>query len=766
MTLSSFITKLKLRRKLRRARTPTILQMEAVECGAAALGIILSYWGSTVPLTELRRECGVSRDGSKASNILKAARLYNLNAKGLKKSIEDLKTLPPPYIIFWNFNHFLVVEGFTKKRVYLNDPAVGPRTVDLDELDRAYTGIVLIMEPGPGFKKGDKKPGIVPALSDRLQSSRWAIAFCLVAGLLLTVPRLAVPAFSQIFIDEILVENRTEWLRPLLLVMLFATAIQGLLAKLRFVYLRRLAVKLSVSMSGQFLWHTLRLPVGFYAQRFTGEISSRSELNDKVAEVLSGRLATTAIDTVMMVFYAAIMLMYDRVLTCVAIFFAALNFLALQSLSRSRVDANTRLASESGKVSGVAIGGIQAIETIKASGLEYDLFSKFSGYYAKMLNAQQELALPSQILSILPGFLMALASTSILVVGGLRVMNGSLSMGMLIAYQSLTQEFLTPVNNLVGFGTTLQELEADLSRLDDVLQNPTDPEAQRGRGFRRHSLGEAELETPSHSPSSIVETRAIASIQDSSTSITSDSFQLKGYVELRNISFGYNRLDSPLIENLTVTVKPGQRIALVGGSGSGKSTVAKLITGLYQVWEGSILFDGIPRQQIQRSILANSLAMVEQDIFLFAGTVRENLTLWDSTVPEADLVRAATDAAIHDLILNMPGGYDAQLSEGGTNMSGGQRQRLEIARALVRNPAVLVLDEATSALDAETELIIDRNLRRRGCSCIVVAHRLSTIRDCDEILVLERGKVVERGTHENLRDRAGAYVRLISSEEA
>jgi len=766
MNLSSLISQFKIDPKLRRARTPTILQMEAVECGAAALGIILSYWGCTVPLTELRRECGVSRDGSKASNVIKAARLYNLNAKGFKKSLEDLKTLPPPYIVFWNFNHFLVVEGFTKKHVYLNDPAAGPKTVDLDEFDRAYTGIVLIMEPGSDFKKGGKKPGIVSALSARLQNSRWAIAFCLTSGLVLTVPRLAVPAFSQIFIDEILVENRTEWLKPLLLVMLFTAVVRGVLARLRFVYLRRLAVKLSVSMSGQFIWHTLRLPVGFYAQRFTGEISSRSELNDKVAEVLSGKLATTAIDTVMMVFYAAIMLMYDRVLTGITILFAALNFLALQSLSRSRVDANTRLASESGKVGGVAIGGIQAIETIKASGLEYDLFSKFAGYYAKMLNAQQELALPSQILSILPGFLMGLASTSILVVGGLRVMNGSLSMGMLIAYQSLTHEFLTPVNNLVGFGATLQELEADLSRLDDVLQNPTDPEAETGRGLRKPGVRKAELDIPSNSQLSIVQIGAIAPTQNSPSNITSDSFQLQGYVELQNISFGYNRLDSPLIENLTVTVKPGQRIALVGSSGSGKSTVAKLVTGLYEAWEGSILLDGIPRQQIQRSILANSLAMVEQEIFLFAGTVRENLTLWDSTVSEADLVAATTDAAIHDLILNMPGGYDAQLSEGGTNMSGGQRQRLEIARALVRNPAVLVLDEATSALDAETELIIDRNLRRRGCSCIVIAHRLSTIRDCDEIIVLERGKVVERGTHEDLRDRAGAYVRLTSSEEA
>jgi ATP-binding cassette subfamily C protein len=729
----AFISKFLPKRQPGRARTPTLLQMEAVECGAAALGIILGYHGCLVPLTELRRECGVSRDGSKASNVLKAARLYGMEAKGFKKPLEDLKVIPTPYIVFWNFNHFLVVEGFGKNRVYLNDPATGPRTVTLAEFDQAFTGVVLLFERGPNFKKGGKKLGIASALGSRLNSSRGAIAFCLAAGLLLTIPRLAIPAFSQVFIDEILVENRTDWLRPLLIVMVFAAVIQGLLARMRLFYLRRLMIKLSVAMSGNFLWHTLRLPVGFYAQRFAGEISSRSALNDKAAELLSGKLATTVIDTIMMVFYALIMLMYDWVLTVVAIFFAALNFFALQSLSRNRVDANTRVAQESGKVGGVAIGGIQSIETIKASGLEFDLFSKFAGYYAKMLNAQQELALPTQILSILPTFLTSLAIASILVVGGLRVMNGSLSIGMLIAYQTLTQEFLKPVNNLVNFGSTLQELEADLNRLDDVLQNPVDTEADQ----------------------STTEQQAI----------NDDSFQLQGYIELQNLSFGYSRMDAPLIENLSLTIKPGQRVALVGGSGSGKSTVAKLVTALYSHWSGEILLDGIPRSQIPRAVLANSLAMVEQEIFLFAGTIRENLTLWDPTVPEADLMQACIDAAIHDLIANMPGGYDAKVTEGGMNMSGGQRQRLEIARALVRNPAVLVLDEATSALDAETEQIIDQNLRRRGCSCVVVAHRLSTIRDCDEIIVLERGKVVQRGTHEQLSQQGGAYARLTSSEE-
>lgn len=729
MTLA-FISKLLQKHQLRPVRTPTLLQMEAVECGAAALGIILSYYGCIIPLIELRRECGISRDGSKASNILKAARLYGLNAKGFKKTIEDLINVPPPYIVFWNFNHFLVVEGFGKNHVYLNDPTSGRKTVSLEEFRQAYTGIVLIFEPGSEFKKLGKKQNISNALTSRLISSKGAILYGLLGGLLLTIPRLVIPTFSQIFVDEILVENRIDWLRPLILGMVLTAVTQGLLAQLRLFYLRRLLLKLSVTMSGQFLWHTLRLPIDFYAQRFAGEISSRSQLNDKVADILSGRLATSVIDSFMMVFYALIMLFYDKILTSIAIIFAILNFLALQFLSRSRVDINTRLTQETGKVVGVAVGGIQAIETVKASGLESDLFAKFAGYYAKMLNAQQALALPTQILSILPTLLTALATTAILIVGGFRVMNGSLTIGMLIAYQNLTQQFLMPVNNLVNFGSTLQELEADLNRLDDVLQNPIDLEVKR-------------------------------EISPQFFTLNQDSFQLEGYVEFRNVSFGYNRLDPPLIENLNLSLKPGQRVALVGASGSGKSTLAKLVTGLYTPWEGQILFDGVLRSHYPRSILANSLAMVEQDIFLFAGTVRENLTLWDATVPEIDLIQACIDAAIHDLILNLPGGYNAILKEGGINLSGGQRQRLEIARALVRNPAILVLDEATSALDAETELMIERNLRKRDCSCIVIAHRLSTIRDCDEIIVLENGKVVQRGTHQQLCHKEGNYARLI-----
>ncbi|MDZ8092418.1 MAG: NHLP family bacteriocin export ABC transporter peptidase/permease/ATPase subunit [Nostoc sp. DedQUE05] len=747
--------------KPNRVRTSTLLQMEAVECGAAALGIILSYYGRIVPLAKLREECGVSRDGSKAFNIIKAAKNYGLNAKGLKLSLENVKTTRLPYIAFWNFNHFLVVEGYSKKRVYLNDPANGRRTVSWEEFDRAYTGVVLTMEPGADFQKGGKKNHILSALSSRLQNSRVTILFCLLAGLLLTLPRLAVPAFSQVFIDEILIQDRQDWLRPLLLGMLLTTLLRAFLARLRLTYLRRLMVKLSVSTSGHFLWHILRLPIGFYDQRFAGEISSRVQLNDRVAEVLSGSLATTVIDAVMMVFYLLIMIQYDQLLSAIAVGFALINILALLFLSQTRVDTNMRLAQEYGKVGGVTISGIQTIETIKASGLESDLFARFAGYYAKALNAQQQLGLQTQILTTLPTILTALTTASILLVGGLQVMNGNLSIGMLVAYQSLTLSFLEPVNSLVNFGSTLQTLEADLNRLDDVLQNPVDLEVESGKGaaLRLRSVTEEQRSRG----------ELIASLPHAQCPMPNapcPMWQLQGNVELRNVTFGYSRVESPLIENLSLIVKPGQRIALVGGSGSGKSTVAKLICGLYQPWDGEICFDGVERSQIKRSVLANWLAMVEQDIFLFAGTVRENITLWDSTIPEADLVQACQDAAIHDAIASMPGKYDFELIEGGMNISGGQRQRLEIARALVRNPTILVLDEATSALDAETELIINRNLQQRGCSCIVVAHRLSTIRDCHEIIVLEQGKIVQRGTHEELWQQGGTYVRLLHAAEA
>jgi ATP-binding cassette, subfamily C, bacterial len=718
----------------RRVKTPTLLQMEAVECGAAALGIILGYYGRIVPLAELRVQCGVSRDGSKAGNIVKAAKRYGLIAQGYKSELEQLAKIPPPYIVFWNFNHFLVVEGFTSQRVYLNDPASGPRSVSFSEFDAAFTGVVLAFQPGTEFQRGGKKPSLILALAERLRGSMLAIIYCILAGFLLVIPGIAIPVFSQIFVDQILIENRTDWLRPLLLVMGITVIVQGLLMLLQLRFLRQLKLKLAVGMSGRFLWHILRLPVNFYAQRFAGEISDRIQINDRVADVLSGQLATTVINTIMVIFYAGVMFAYDPILTGIGIIFGMMNVVTLQAISRQRIDANLRLMQDRGKVAGVTIAGLQGIETIKASALESDFFARWSGYYTKVINAQQELDLTNQTLGILPILLNSLTILLILVIGGLRVMDGNLTIGMLVAFQSLMQSFQEPINNLVNFGSTLQELEADLNRLDDVLQNPTDPILEAKNQLESTNL-------LSHFP----------------------NFKLQGYVELCNVTFGYSQIDAPLLEDFSFTLKPGQRVAIVGKSGSGKSTVAKLISGLYQPWSGEILLDGIPLEKIPRSVLTNSLSMVEQEIFLFSGTIRDNLTLWETTIPDSQLVKACTDAAIYDVLRSLPGGLDAEIMEGGVNFSGGQRQRLEIARALVNNPTILVMDEATSALDAEIERIIDQNLRCRGCTCIIVAHRLSTIRDCDEIIVLDNGHIVERGTHAQMWENKGFYTDLIRS---
>nr|WP_235623094.1 NHLP family bacteriocin export ABC transporter peptidase/permease/ATPase subunit [Tolypothrix sp. PCC 7712] len=714
--------------------------METVECGAAALGIILSYYHRIVPLPELRTACGVSRDGSKSSNILKAARNYGMQAKGFKKELAQLKEIKPPFIVFWNFNHFLVVEGFLGDRVYLNDPATGPRSVTLQEFNEAYTGVVLIMEPGAEFKKGGRKPSIIRALITRLRSSYKELLFCIIAGFLLVIPQLASAALYQIFVNDILIQNRTDWLKPVLFSIGIVVLLQTILTLLQLTKLRYLQLKLSIGMTGQFLWHILRLPVSFYAQRYAGEISNRIGLNNKVANLLSGQLARTAIDTVMVIFYGGVMLAYDWVLTLICIAGIAINIIVLQWIARMRVDTNMRMNQDFGKIAGVEISGLQSIENIKSAALESDFFSRWAGYYAKATNAQQELSQTDQLLGLIPTLLSSISMMLILVVGGLRVIDGHLNIGMLVAFQTLMGKFQSPVKTLVALGSKIQELEGDLKRLDDVLANPINPALK-----------------------ALTETDNLPHEYAVPRNPESGTYRLQGYVELRNISFGYSRVEEPLIQNFSCTLKPGQRVAFIGGSGSGKSTLSKLVTGLYEPWEGEILFDGTSRQNIPRPVLTNSLAMVEQEIFLFGGTVRDNLTLWDETITNTQLIKACQDAAILDVVMAIPGGLDGKLLEGAANLSGGQRQRLEIARSLVNDPAILVMDEATSALDTQTEKTIDRNIRRRGCTCIIVAHRLSTIRDCDEIIVVERGKVVQRGTHNEMKDVPGAYAQLIQA---
>jgi len=701
--------------------------MEATECGAAALGIVLAHFGSHVPAERLREDCGVSRDGSKANNMIRAGRRYGLVCKGFKTGPAKLRELPMPCILHWNFNHFLVLEGFHKGKVYLNDPATGPRIVTEEELDHAFTGVVLTFETGPEYTPLGDKPSLLPSMAQRLQGSHKGLLFVLLVGLALVIPGLLIPVFTRVFVDEVLVAGHETWLRPLLLGMGITALARGVLVWLQTRYLLRLSMKLAISMSGQFLWHVLRLPVPFFEARHAGDIANRVQINDRLAGLLSSTLTRTVLDLILAVFYFGLMLFYDWLLAFVVVAVAAVNIVVIRTMSRTRADQSLQVQQEHGKLMGIAMGGIQMIESMKASGGEDDFFSKWSGQHAKVMNAEQKMAVSSQIIGSVPSLLTALNTTAILGLGALRVMDGNLTVGMLVAFQSLMLSFIGPINGIVRFADQLQTFRGDLNRLDDVLAHEEDPVT--------NNLQDSHLGTA----------------------------RLSGAIKIESLSFGYSRLSPPIIEDFSIDLKPGSRVALVGGSGSGKSTVARLVAGLRQPWEGRILFDGKSREEIPRPLLSSSLAVVDQDICLFEGTVRDNLTMWDETISDEDVTRAAKDACIHDDIVLLPGGYEGIIQEGGRNLSGGQRQRMEIARALTRGPAALILDEATSALDTATEQIIDRNLRRRGCTCLIVAHRLSTIRDCDEIIVLDRGVVVERGTHESLWEAQGHYASLVGS---
>jgi NHLM bacteriocin system ABC transporter peptidase/ATP-binding protein len=702
--------------------------MEAVECGAASLAMVLAYHGAWVPLEQLRIECGVSRDGSKASNIIKAARRFGLAAKGFRKEPSTLHELPMPCIIHWNFNHFVVLEGFKGDKVFINDPAIGRRRIDMAELDLAFTGVVLAMEKTEAFKKLGKKPQGLKLLLRELGQSREAVTLLVIVSFALIVPGIVAAGFSKIFVDDILIKHANDWLVPLLIGMTITALFRAVLTALRQSLLLRLQAKLAVVMISRFLWHVMALPVEFFSQRHPGDVANRVAANEQIARLLSGGIAANALNLTSILVFAAAMAIYDVPLAAIGVGLSLVNVLALKLIAQRQQDLSSGLALEQGKLIGATVSAVRTIETLKASGLEDEAFSRWAGVHAKVLNAEQALAGSAIALELLPTLLSGLTVAAILGIGGLRVIEGSITLGSLVAFQSLMGSFAGPVNDLVNYIGSFQTIKGSLERLEDVYNYPADRSGTTPAPPNRYPP------------------------------------KLSGRVELSNIQFGYSILEPPLLSDLSITVQPGARIALVGSSGSGKSTLGRLICGLYKPWSGEIRLDGWRLSEIPEQVFANSVAYVDQDIFLFEGTVRDNLTLWDNTVTEADLSRALKDAAIHEDIATRVGNYDCHVNEGGSNFSGGQRQRIEIARALVSNPSIIVLDEATGALDPITEKTIDDNLRRRGCTSIIIAHRLSTIRDCDEIIVLQRGAVVERGTHEQLLALQGAYAKLVSQE--
>lgn len=712
------------------AKVPVVMQMEALECGAASLAMILAYYEKWIPLEQVRVDCGVSRDGSNARNILRAARSYGLVAKGYRYEPEALRKEGKfPCIIHWNFNHFVVLDGFRGNKAVLNDPAKGTYTVPMKTFDESFTGICLLFEPGEDFLPGGKPQSMISYAKKRLVGAGAAIVFVTLTTIISSLLGVITPAFSRIFLDRLLTHENPDWLMPFTLAFAGIGVVQLIVAWIQAVYSLRISGKLAMVGNTTFMWKLLRMPMEFFSQRMAGDIQGRQQSNAMIAEQLVNTFAPLALEAIMMVFYLVVMLRYSVMLTLIGLLSVVANLVISRIISKKRINITRVQMRDAGKLAGTTVAGIEMIETIKASGAENGFFEKWAGYQASVNTNKVRFLRMNQILGLLPGLINSVCGTAVLVTGVFLAMEGEFTVGMIMAFQGFLSSFVSPAMTLISAGQSLQEMRTDMERIEDVMKYPSDPV------FKNNVEAEE-----------------------------GEYDKLSGNIELKNVTFGYSRLAEPLIKDFSMTLKPGSRVAFVGPSGCGKSTLSKLISGLYQPWSGEILFDGKPMSQIDRGVFTGSLAVVDQDIILFEDTIANNIKMWDNSIEDFEMIMAARDAQLHEDIMQREGGYQYKLTEGGKDFSGGQRQRMEIARVLAQDPTVIILDEATSALDAKTEYDVVRSIKDRGITCIVVAHRLSTIRDCDEIIVLDHGNVVERGTHEELMKNGGAYTQLVSNE--
>lgn len=705
-------------------KTPTVYQMEVTECGAASFAMIMGYFGRYIPLEQARIEVDVTRDGCNAANIMRAAKRFGLNCRGFRKEPEALRDIETPCIIHWNFNHFVVFEGFKGAYAYLNDPAVGRRKLTAEELDECFTGVVLTFSKTEQFVPEKKNVSAPEFLKARLRDYLGVVIKLIYIGILLVFPGMVLPVLSQVFLDDVLIGGYSDWLTKILVFMGSCVVLKVGLSWYRDLILSKLSGHMNLASGNAFLMHMLRLPISFFDQRNAGDLVSRMDNNSELNSFLADDLAETVLNILIAAFYAVVLLLYSPLLTLIGVVNVAICIGVIYLSNKSMSTVSLRIQMSAGKLYASMCSGYGITDTIKATSVENEYITRVLGNQAKQVNDVQRLNRFQKIVNAIPSATTDVSNVLILMVGGILIINGKLTMGMLVAFTSLFESFCDPVKKLVGFIQNIQTLKADICRVDDVEKYEEDTRYNN---------------------------------KDVST-----KYFFNGKVELRNISFGYSKIKPPLVEGLSFKLDPGESIAFVGPSGCGKSTVSKIASGLYHPWGGEVLLDDVPIDNISKTVFNSAVATVSQNISLFSGSIRDNLTMWRTDILEELIDDAAKDACIYDDIMAM-GGYDALLTEGAQNLSGGQRQRLEIARALITNPAVLVMDEATSALDAKTEEQVLDRVRRRGCTCIIVAHRLSAIRDCKQIIVMQHGKVVETGNHESLIKKDGYYKKLVSN---
>lgn len=710
------------------AKVPVVMQMEALECGAASLAMVCAYYNKWIPLEQIRVDCGVSRDGANAKNLLVAARSYGFTAKGYRYEPDDLKKNGKfPCIIHWNFNHFVVLDGFKGKKAVINDPAKGNYTVSMETFDKSFTGICLMFEPNENFVPSGKRKSVLSFAVKRLNGAKVAVVFVVFTTLISALIGVITPAFSRIFMDRLLTHESPEWFYPFLVALSAMSILQLVIAALETYYSNRINGKLATIGSSTFMWKVLHLPMEFFSQRLAGDIQGRQGSNAGIANSVVNTFAPLALNAIMMVFYLVVMIRYSWILTLVGLSSLIINAWMASIISKKRINITRVSMRDSGKLAGATVAGVEMIETIKASGAENGFFERWAGYQASVNAQKVKYAKINQYLGMIPSVVSTITGIVVLTLGVWFAMEGTFTVGMIMAFQGVLSSFSAPATTFISAGQTIQEMRTQMERVEDVME------------YREDDCYKTEVKEESFA-------------------------KLKGNIELKNITFGYSRLSDPVIKNFSLNIKPGQRVALVGTSGCGKSTISKLVSGLYQPWSGEILYDGKHLSEIDRDVFTGSLAVVDQEITLFEGTISDNIKMWDNSIEDFEMILAARDSQLHEEIMRRDGGYNYRIAEGGKDFSGGQRQRLEIARVLAQDPSIIILDEATSALDAKTEYDLVKAVKDRGITCIVVAHRLSTVRDCDEIVVLDHGVAVEHGTHEELYAKGGKYTQLISND--
>lgn len=706
--------------KRQRVRVPSVLQMEATECGAASLGMVLAHYGKWVTLEELRIECGVSRDGMNAKSVVQAARHYGLDAQGVSVALERLPVQQFPCIAYWNFAHFLVIEGVDRHGVFVNDPARGRDHIPWERADRSFTGLILKLSPGAEFVRSGKPPSVISSIRWRLAGMRGALMYLLLAGLALAVPVLLAPLALQAFVQQYLIGGIAQWALISIVTMVVALLLGVWIGAWQGGVARRTTQAMAVFESLTLMRHVLQLPVSFFTQRYPGEIATRLQLADSVARVVTQSLLPAVLGLITSLVVAIALFVFAWQLAIIALLSAAAVLATLRAVQGLRTDQAGILGQDQASMDAAVAYFLRTIETIKATGAEDSSTNVILGHLAKVNADQTSLQKSSAMVGVLPAVATGIGSALIVGLGGVLVAQSAISVGAYIAVMALVPIFLRPVASWSGAVDTLQQARVWLTRLDDLLLQPSEV------------------------PGSLVPPKG-------------------GSLELRNVSFRYSPGAPDAVENLTLQVAPGQRVALVGASGSGKSTAARVAVGLLVPTVGEVVIGDVAVSQCSPSKRAEVLGYVEQEVVLFAGSVRENITLFDDDVDMNRVRKAARAASIdHDIEVRL-GGYDAHVADGGRNFSGGQRQRLEIARVMLKDPHIVVLDEATSALDPLIEEQVMTSLLTSGAGLLIIAHRLSTIRDCDEIIVMAQGRVVERGTHEQLMALKGEYVRLVEA---